>query len=107
MKTELPTGIEEVRRAVQRVCGGRPVASVDLFGSVAHGNATASSDVDLLIQFEPDYRVGLFEMGALAEELRAALGRPVDLVSRPAIERSTNPYRRRAILSSCVNVYAR
>jgi hypothetical protein len=31
----------------------------------------------------------------------------VDLVSRHAIERSPNPFRRRVILGSAVNIYAR
>lgn len=107
MKPTNRIGIEDVRRAVHQVCAGKPVATVDLFGSVVRGEAHAGSDVDLLIQFEAGHRAGLFEMGAICEDLRAALGRPVDLVSRSAIERSANPYRRRAILGSCLNVYAR
>lgn len=38
-------------------------------------------------------------------KLAEIFGRPVDLVSRPAIERSRNPYRRHAILSTATPIY--
>jgi predicted nucleotidyltransferase len=44
---------------------------------------------------------------SLKEELEERLGCPVDLLSRPAVERSRNPYRRRSILENLISVYAR
>jgi uncharacterized protein len=102
-----PPALEEIRRIVRQVCANRPVARVDLFGSMASGSVGPASDIDLLVEFLPDSSVGLFEMGELREDLAERLGRPVDLVSRRAIETSKNPFRRRAILRHCVNVYAR
>lgn len=100
---ELPA----IREVVRQVCARHPVARVDLFGSVARGAARPGSDVDLLVEFLPGTVTGLLEMGALREDLTEALGCPVDLVSRHAIERSANPFRRRAILGTARNVYAR
>jgi predicted nucleotidyltransferase len=107
MQANQPLNIEEVRQAVRLVCARRPIRRVDVFGSVARGDPRPDSDVDLLVEFTPEAQPGLFEMGALCEDLQAALGRHVDLVSRAAIERSHNPYRRRAILDSSINIYAR
>jgi predicted nucleotidyltransferase len=45
-------------------------------------------------------------MGGLKEDLEEQLGHTVDLLSRPAVERSRNAYRRRAILAAPVTVYA-
>ena len=53
------------------------VRSLALFGSVARGEATESSDVDLLAEFSGP--VGYFELAALQEYLSDLLGRPVDL----------------------------
>lgn len=94
-----------IRAAVHGVCVGKQVARVDLFGSAANGRAGAGSDVDLLIEFEPEAHVGLFEMGALREDLEERLGRRVDLVTRNAVERSRNAIRRESILSHLIPVY--
>ena len=65
------------------------------------------SDVDLLVEFQPGSNIGLFEMGALKEDLEERLGCQVDLLSRRAVERSRNPIRRAAILAHHIPIYAR
>ena len=52
---------------------------VRIFGSVARGDATESSDVDLVVRFEPDR--SLFDHGGLIDELEDLLGVKVDVVS--------------------------
>ena len=61
------------------------VRSLALFGSVGRDDAGPSSDVDVLVDFEPG--ATLFTMGGLQQHLEALLGRRVDLVSRRAIKR--------------------
>ena len=102
-----PPTVAEIRAAARPLCVRHAVARLDVFGSVARNEAGADSDVDLLVEFLPESGVGLLEMGALREDLAEALGRAVDLVSRNAIEQSANPFRRRAIFDSTVNIYAR
>jgi predicted nucleotidyltransferase len=102
-----PPSLETLRLAVRAVCKGRPVARVEVFGSVARGAPHAGSDVDLLVEFLPETQSGLFEMGSLKEDLEERLGCRVDLLSRRAVERSRNPFRRRAILAHPVTLYAR
>lgn len=79
---------------------------MELFGSRANGKARSDSDFDFLVEFLPGANVGLFEMGGLKEDLEKELGHSVDLLSRPAVERSRNFYRRRSILAAPVTVYA-
>lgn len=79
---------------------------MELFGSRANGQAHDGSDYDFLVEFLPQANAGLLEMGGLKEDLEQQLGHPVDLLSRPAVERSRNPYRRRAILAAPITVYA-
>ena len=100
-------GLEDIREAVGVACAGRPIKRVELFGSRAAGTFHQSSDVDLLLEFDPDAKVGLFELGAMREELAEHLGVDVDLLSRKAVEQSLNAIRRESILRHTVPVYAR
>ena len=52
------------------------VTQLGIFGSVARGQATEDSDVDVVVEMPPD----LFQMVHLKEELEALLGVSVDLI---------------------------
>jgi predicted nucleotidyltransferase len=54
-----------------------------IFGSVARGDATASSDLDILVRFEPGR--SLLDQGGLLMDLRELLGVNVDVVSEGAL----------------------
>lgn len=60
------------------------IRRLSLFGSVARGEATADSDVDLAAELDPDAHIGLFKLGALERRLAEILGRKVDLLTEPA-----------------------
>ena len=72
-------------------------------GSAARGDATESSDVDLLVEFEKGAETSLFDMVRLQEELSRLLGRKVDLATPAILE---NPYRRQAVLKDLREIYA-
>ena len=59
------------------------VASLALCGSVARDEATDTSDVDLLVEF--DRPVGLFHFARVRRRLSEILGSPVDLATRKAL----------------------
>ena len=109
MGPSLPSSLSlaGLRAAVRPVCERHPVSRLEVFGSRAEGTALANSDVDLLVEFLPEANPGLFEMGALQLALEQQLGCRVDLLSRRAVEKSKNLYRRRAILAGPVALYAR
>ena len=81
------------------------VRALAVFGSALREDFRPDSDVDVLVTFEPDANWGLLEQTTMESDLAALLGRRVDLVSRRAVERSTNWIRRQAILESAETVH--
>ncbi|MFP3980729.1 MAG: nucleotidyltransferase family protein [Desulfobacterales bacterium] len=63
------------------------VKSFYLFGSVARGEEQESSDVDLLVEYEPDARVGMFQFVRLRRELSERLSCDVDLATRESLHK--------------------
>lgn len=79
---ELVLGID--REALGEVCRRYGVAELAVFGSVARGESTGESDVDVTYVLAPGHRLG-WEIEDLTDELSALFGRRVDLVSRRAL----------------------
>lgn len=82
------------------------ILELALFGSALREDFGAESDVDLLVTFAPEATWSLLDHIRMQTELSELLARPVDLVSRRAMERSPNPIRKREILGSARTVYA-
>ena len=61
------------------------VRTLAVFGSVARGEDAPASDVDVLVEFEPDALVTLLTLAGLRNELQERLGREVDVVLRRAL----------------------
>ncbi len=61
------------------------VQSLSVFGSTVRDEARPESDVDILVEFAPDARIGLFEFVRLKNALTELLGVPVDLVTPDAL----------------------
>jgi len=68
-----------LRTVLRPFCEKHRLRRLDLFGSAARGEATADSDVDLLVEFEPGVRIGLMGLAQLELDLSQLIGRPVDL----------------------------
>ena len=60
-------------------CQRHGIARLALFGSMLHDVDRPDSDVDLLVEFLPETRIGLIGLAALERELSTLLGRKVDL----------------------------
>jgi uncharacterized protein len=91
--------------AVDRFCRRWKIRMLAVFGSVLRDDFQPDSDVDLLVSFQPLAGWSLFDHVQMQEELSTLVGRPVDLVSRGAVERSSNWIRREAILGTAEAVY--
>ena len=100
-----PPSIDEIKRSIPAFCRRRGIARVEVFGSVATGEASTGSDLDLMVTFLPGVTPGL-EFFGMQEELEGLLGCRVDMVTRRAVEQSENPIRRRSILESAREIYA-
>ena len=72
--------VQERRAEVLEIARRRGVRAVWVFGSVARGEATAGSDVDFLVEFEPGR--SLLDQVHLIDELGSLLGARVDVVAR-------------------------
>lgn len=79
---ELVLGVD--CEALGEVCRRYGVAELAVFGSVARGESTGESDVDVTYVLAPGRRFG-WEIEDLTDELSALFGRRVDLVSRRAL----------------------
>jgi predicted nucleotidyltransferase len=86
-------------------CRRWKVTELALFGSVLRDDFRADSDVDVLVSFEPNAGWTLLDHVEMQEQLQGIFGRPVDLVSRRAIEGSPNWIRRREILGTAQPIY--
>lgn len=66
------------RRQILEIAAARGAHNVRVFGSVARGDAGPESDVDFLVDFDPDRTV--LDLSELILDLQDALGRRVDVV---------------------------
>jgi predicted nucleotidyltransferase len=67
------------RQAILELAARHGAHDVRIFGSVARGDATESSDLDLIVRFEPGR--SLFDHGGLIMDLQDLLGTKVDVIS--------------------------
>lgn len=66
--------------ALRRFCETHHVRRLSLFGSQLKGNAGPDSDVDFLVEFDPEHIPGLLGIAHMENELSEMLGgKPVDL----------------------------
>lgn len=60
-------------------CRRHHIRRLSLFGSQLKGTAGPHSDIDLLVEFEPEHTPTLFDLAGMEIELTELLGRKVDL----------------------------
>ena len=93
------------KERLARFCRANGIASMAVFGSALREDFGAESDIDVLIEFEPGRTPG-FRFVSMAAELSDLFGRPVDILTRPSVERSPNYIRRKEILDTAEIIYA-
>ncbi len=74
---------------------------MSVFGSVARGHAHAQSDIDVLIDLDPEKPIGVFEYTRLKLYINDLLGGTTDVVNR----RGLKPLLRENILRESVNAF--
>lgn len=94
------------RERLDQFCRRWKITRLSVFGSALREDFRPDSDLDLLVDFSPEADWTLLDHVAMEEELSGIVGRKVDLVSRRAIERSSNWIRRQAILESAEPYFA-
>jgi uncharacterized protein len=76
--------LAERRAEILRMAESYRAGKVRVFGSVARGDNTPSSDVDLMVS--PGPGCSLFDLGGLVEDLQELLGCRVDLVTEDGLK---------------------
>ena len=92
--------------ALREFCRKWQIQELAVFGSILREDFGPDSDVDFLVTFAPAVPWSLFDHIQMEEELEGILGRPVDMVTRRALEASENYLRREEILSTARVVHA-
>jgi predicted nucleotidyltransferase len=80
---EIRGQLEALKAALREKFG---VETIGVFGSYSRGEQTKKSDVDVLVVFSEDARVGFFKFLELEELLTKRLGVKVDLVTENALK---------------------
>jgi predicted nucleotidyltransferase len=76
----LPNDILIVQSDIADFCRRHRIRKLSLFGSFLREDFGPESDVDVLVEFEPDTRVGLFKLYDLEQELSGLIGgRRIDI----------------------------
>jgi predicted nucleotidyltransferase len=100
-----PPTAEQLRYMLLPFCQKHAVQTLEVFGSVAQGTEKPGSDVDLLVTFQPDAKIGA-EFVNMISELEELLDCPVDLLERESVEAMENWIKRKSILSCTATIYA-
>ena len=77
------------------------IAHAAIFGSVARGEAGENSDIDVLIDLDPQHRLGIFQYARLKMYVADLLGDVCDVVNR----RTLKPLLRDHIVHDSVNAF--
>ena len=88
--------LRDKREGILRIATKHGAHHVRVIGSVARGEARPDSDIDLLVELEPDR--SLLDHAALMIELEAFLGRKVDV----ATERGMRPHIRENVMHDAI-----
>ena len=88
--------------SVAAFCRRNQIRSLSVFGSALRDDFRHDSDIDVLVEFEPDAQVGFMALSRMQRELAELLQRRVDLVPKNGLK----PRIRESVLSSAEVVYA-
>jgi len=85
------------------LCNKYSINELSIFGSSVRGDFTENSDVDILVSFNKDSKITLFDIMDLENEFSQLLKREVDIVEKESLK---NPIRKSRILSTREIIYA-
>lgn len=88
--------------SINVLCQRYQVRELALFGSALGDSFGPESDLDLLVEFQPEAQIGFMKLAEMQREFSAVFNRKVDLVPK----RGLKPKIRQAIISSAEVLYA-
>jgi predicted nucleotidyltransferase len=88
---------------VIRLCKKYFIIELSIFGSSIRNDFTLNSDVDVLVSFEKNSGITLFDIMELENEFSRIINKKVDIVEKESLK---NPIRKDKILSTREIIYA-
>ncbi|MDI1266753.1 MAG: nucleotidyltransferase domain-containing protein [bacterium] len=82
--------LETLRRS-EPALRGRGVMHAAVFGSVARGDNRSDSDIDIMIEIDPDARVTVFDYLDIKDYIAKLFDGPVDVVNREGLKSYVRP----------------
>jgi uncharacterized protein len=95
-------GINIPQEALAAFCRRHLIAQLSLYGSVLRDDFGPESDVDVLVEFQPEAEPSLLDLGRMQHELCDMLGRQVDLKTVEFL----SPYIRERVMQEARVQYA-
>jgi predicted nucleotidyltransferase len=86
-RTEILDRLREHESELHR----RGVVRVALFGSAARGEARSDSDIDLMVEIDPQARVGVFQYAGIVNYLQDMFPGRVDVADRKGLKQLIRP----------------
>jgi predicted nucleotidyltransferase len=95
-------GIDIRRDHVADFCRRNSIRKLALYGSILRDDFTPESDIDVLVEFKPEARVGFFKLHSIEQDLSAMMGERKVEVNTP---NSLSPYFRDEVLADAEVLY--
>jgi uncharacterized protein len=76
----------ETLRCSEHTLRARGVGHAALFGSIARGDNRPDSDIDILIEFDPNAHVTVFDYVGVKDFIASLFSQPVDVIDREALK---------------------
>jgi uncharacterized protein len=90
---------------IEQICQQWQIEELALFGSVLREDFNPSSDIDVLVSFAESAKITFFDLDTIEQQLSKLFNRPVDVVTKRAIEKSHNWIRKKNILDNAQIIY--
>jgi predicted nucleotidyltransferase len=87
------------------ICQQWQIVELALFGSILREDFNLNSDVDLLVSFAPQAKITFFDLDNIENQFSLLFKRPVDIVTKKAMEKSHNWIRQQNILGNAKIIY--
>ena len=82
--------VETLRRS-EGDLRARGVRRAAVFGSVARGEAGPNSDIDIMVEIDPDAHLTVFDYAGLKDYIAGLFDGPVDVVNRDSLKPYVRP----------------
>lgn len=103
--TDLQQRLNLKTTEIKQICQQWQITELALFGSVLREDFRSDSDIDVLVSFAENAKITFFDLDAIENQLSQLFNRPVDLVTKKAIQKSHNWIRRQNILNDSQVIY--